>query len=99
MVIFGDEVGEHRRVVTCRPHLEEVSVLVEDLYTAVLSVGHEDPPVSADSDAVHRPEFVRPRVVGVHRRLPPVHEEVAVGVELGHSGSRVAIGHEEGPVG
>ena len=57
------------------------------------------PPVAADADAVHRPELVRLGVGGIHRRLSPVLDELAVRVELRHARAGIAVGHEERAVG
>ena len=81
------------------PHLQEVAVLVEDLHAAVLAIGDEESAVIAESDAVHRPELVRTGVGRVDRLAAPVHDEVAVGVELGHARTGITVGDEERAVG
>jgi len=63
------------------------------------TVGHEEPSIAANTDAVHRPELVRLGVGGIHRRLSPVLDELAVRVEFRHAHTGIAIGHEKRTVG
>ena len=65
----------------------------------VFAVGHENAAIAADADAVHRPELIGPGLVRIGGRAPPVHQELAGAIELGHAGAGIAVGHEEGAVG
>jgi hypothetical protein len=38
--------------VSCRPHLEKLAVLIEDLHPLVFAIGDEPPAVAAETDAV-----------------------------------------------
>ena len=55
--------------------------------------------VLADLDAVDGVELVRPRVLRILRRAAPVHDELAVLVELGDARAAVAVADEERAVG
>ena len=63
------------------------------------AVDDEEPAVFADRDAVDRIPLVRPRVLRILGRPAPVHQELAVLVELGDACAAVAVADEERPVG
>ena len=95
VIVLRDDVGQNRRVVAGRPHLQELAVLVEDLHAVVLAIGDEEPPVAADPDAVHGPELVRTRLVRIDGRPSPVHQELSVAVEFRDARAGVPVGDEE----
>src|SRR5262245_21661318 len=68
----------HSRV----PHVEKLSVLIENLNPSVATIDDEQPPIIADLNTMNRVEFVWTRILGIFRRAAPVHQEFAVLVEL-----------------
>ena len=63
------------------------------------TIDDKEPAVLADLDAVHGVELVRPRLVRILRRAAPVHQELAVLVELGDARAAVTVADEERAVG
>src|SRR6266550_562206 len=70
-----------------------------DEYAPVSAIDHEQATVVADLDAVNGVELVRSWVLRILRRRSPVHQELAVLVELGDARAAVAVADEARAVG
>src|SRR5262245_47874250 len=81
------------------PHVEELSVLIENLNSSVATIDDEQPPIIADLNTMNGIEFVWTRILGIFRRAAPVHQELAVLVELRDACAAVTIADKERSVG
>src|SRR5215510_2317200 len=81
------------------PHVEELSVLVENLDPSVTTINDEQPPIIADLNAMNRIEFIWTWILRIFWSAAPVHQELAVFVELRDARTPVAIADEERSVG
>src|SRR5688572_9444231 len=97
--IRRDEVVIGRRVNARGEHVEELAVDVEDLEAAMPAVDDEQPLVLGDGDTVNGVPLVGARIIRILRRIPPVHQELAVLVELGDPRAAIAVADEERAVG
>src|SRR5260370_41141101 len=86
-LIGRDEVSIRRRSNARLPHVEEFSILIEDLNSPVSPIDDEQPAILADLNAVNRVELVRSGILRILRRTAPLHQEFSVFVKLCHSGA------------
>ena len=78
--------GNVRGTLDVIPHVEELAVPGEDLDPVVLAVGHEDPVVGRDPDAVRQAKLAGPRP-----GLAPGLDERPIGGEAVHPGVAVPV--------
>src|SRR5687767_11130304 len=97
-LVGADEVRIRQRSHTGGEHVQELAVLVEDLEAAMCAVDHEQPAVITDGDAVNGVELVGSGSRGIPGWTAPVHQELAIAIELGHARAAVSVGDEEGAV-
>src|SRR5262249_53248462 len=88
-----------RRSDSSVPHVEKLSVLIENLNPSVATIDDEQPSIIADLNTMNGIEFVWTWILGIFRRTAPVHQELAVLVELRDACTAVTIADKERSVG
>src|SRR5262249_45175430 len=81
------------------PHVEEFSILIENLNPSVTTIDDEQPPIIADLNTMNGIKFVWTRILGIFWRTAPIHQELAVLVELRDACAAVTIADKERSVG
>jgi hypothetical protein len=77
------------------PLVQVLAVLVEYLHAVIRAIGHVDPALGINGDAVHGVEVARTRLLARFAPLPPFEQVLAIGVELDDAGVDVAVADEE----